>query len=528
MTTSLSLRGVSKFFGDLPALSAVDLSIRPGRVHALVGENGAGKSTLVKILAGLEQPSLGELQQDGVRVSFATRAAAIAQGIGLVPQQLSLIGEMTLVENLIVTQPFQLARRRHAEALLRRSAESAGLAITTDVPVHELGLAERQLGELAIALAQGARILLLDEPTSALGPFESAGLFEHVRALADSGVGVVLITHRIDEVRQIADDVTVLSHGAVALAQPVAEVTDDELVFAMVGSREPTAPRTSFQSGRDRLVISGLTANGAGAQVRNLNVSVRAGEIVGVLGVAGNGQNVLADAAAGLLRPHSGSVTVDGVTVSGRPDAAANAGLAYVPEVRASWLLPDSEVTSSAILRRLRDSRFSSAGVLRWPAITEFTRAVMARHDVRPLNPRVTAGSLSGGNQQKLLVGRELDGGAAVAVLHGPTQGLDLGAAAAIRDEIRGAAQAGTAVLLVSADIDEVHELADRILVMNHGEIVDELLASEFDLQRIGRAMAGVSVSAPSSAASSASASASSLSSASVSASTTSETGSAA
>jgi ABC-type uncharacterized transport system ATPase subunit len=515
MTTSLSLRGVSKYFGDLPALSDVDVSIRQGRVHALVGENGAGKSTLVKILAGLEQPSSGELLQDGVRVSFHNRAAAIVQGIGLVPQQLSLIGEMTLVENLIVTQPFLLARRRQAEVLLRRSAESAGLAITTDVPVQELGLAERQLGELAIALAQGARVLLLDEPTSALGPFESAGLFEHVRVLADSGVGVVLITHRIDEVRQIADDVTVLSHGAVALAEQVADVTDDELVFAMVGSRAASAPRESFQSGADRLVISDLTASGAGAFVRNLNVSVRAGEIVGVLGVAGNGQNVLADTAAGLLQPQSGTVTVDGIAVGGRPDAAAGAGLAYVPEVRASWLLPNSEVTSSAILRRLRDDRFSSAGILRWPAITEFTRAVMKRHDVRPLNPKVTAGSLSGGNQQKLLVGRELDGGAAVVVLHGPTQGLDLGAAAAIRNEIRAAAAAGTAVLLVSADVDEVHELADRILVMNRGEIVDELDAAEFDLQRIGRAMAGVPASPASDSAASESAATKSTASAS-------------
>lgn len=493
MRAPLSLLGVSKNFGGAQALRDVTFTVEPGRIHALVGENGAGKSTAIKILSGLEQPSSGMVTVGGETVVLGGRSAAIRHGIGLVPQQLSLIGEMTLAENFILTQPSALARRRDASRLLRSTAENAGLAITIDRPVSELGLAERQLGELTIALAQGASILLLDEPTSAIGPYESGGLFEHVRSLADGGVGVVLITHRIDEVRQVADDVTVLSHGVVTLSGPVADFTDAELVQAMVGELPAVEQRPAFCGGRDRLVISGLTARGTGsAAIIDVDLTVRAGEIVGVLGVAGNGQNVLADAAATIIRPLRGTVTVDGVDVTGRADVAASAGVAYVPEVRGDFVVPDAPVTASAIVRRLRDPEFSRRGVLQWRAITEFTRGLQERHDVRPRNPHALAGSLSGGNQQKLLVGRELDGTPAVAILHGPTQGLDLSAAGAIRREITAAAANGTAVLLLSADVDEVRELADRILVVSHGRIVDEFETADFDSHRVGRAMAGL------------------------------------
>lgn len=493
MSITLSLLGVSKNYGDAQALRAVDFTVTPGRVHALVGENGAGKSTAVKLLAGLEQPSAGEITINGDQVTLAGRSAAIRHGIGLVPQQLSLIGDMDLVENHMLTQPGHLARRTSAATLLRHTAERAGLSVTIDRPINELGLAERQLGELTIALAQGARVLLLDEPTSALGPYESGGLFEHVRTLADSGVGIVLITHRVDEVRQVADDVTVLSHGSVTLSDRVADITDDSLIYAMVGNTTATTSRAPFMGGRDRLVVSGLTTRGAGSSgVHSLDLTVRSGEIVGVLGVAGNGQNVLADAAAGLLTPHTGSVTVDGTSIAGRPHVAASAGLAYVPEVRGEFVLPSAPIVASAVLRRLHDARFSRAGVLQWNVISDFTRGLLERHDVRPRDPSVLAGSLSGGNQQKLLIGRELDGVPAVAVLHGPTQGLDVGAAGAIRGEIRHAAGLGTAVLLISADVDEVHELADRILVMSGGRIVDEFESADFDLHRVGRAMAGL------------------------------------
>ena len=491
--SAISLLGVSKFFGDAQALDDVSLDLAPGTVHALVGENGAGKSTALKILAGLERPTSGTLQVDDGPVDLGSRSAAIRRGIGLVPQQLSLIPELDLAENFILSQPERLARRRRAHQRLRAVAADAGLDVPTDVPIRDLGLAQRQLGELAIALAQGARILLLDEPTSALGPYETDALFTRLRTLAASGAAILLITHRVAEVRTIADEVTVLSHGRVTLRSPVAAVTDAELIDAIVGELPPTVPRERAARGATVLTLAGVTASRAGiARLTDVSFDVAAGEIVGVLGVAGNGQGALADAAAGLERLDRGHVRVGETDIAGRPDVAQRAGVAYVPEVRTDFLLPDLPVSHSSILRRLNDPEFVRRGTLRWRAIRTFAEGLLERHDVRPRTVSIDVGSLSGGNQQKLLVGRELDGSPRVAILHGPTQGLDLHAAAMIRAEIRRAADAGTAVLLVSADIDEVRELADRILVMSKGAIADRLAIEDFDLRRIGRAMAGL------------------------------------
>ncbi|OJX72566.1 ATP-binding cassette domain-containing protein [Leifsonia sp. 71-9] len=493
MTASLALLGASKSYGGAQVLHAVDLAVQPGSIHALVGENGAGKSTALKILAGLEQPTAGTVTVDGAPAVFSGRASAIRHGIGLVPQQLSLIPELTLAENLVLGQPERLARRRRAGRLLREAAGSAGLPVEPDVRVRDLGLAQRQLGELAIALAQGARILLLDEPTSALGPFETAALFERVRSLAAAGYAVLLITHRLDEVRLVADTVTVLSHGRVTLSSPVADVSDEDLVRAMVGSVPPVPRREHTIAGEARLELREASTGSTGTGIDGVSLSVRGGEVVGVLGVAGNGQTALAEAAAGILPLRSGTVSVDGATVTGRPDRAAQASLAYVPEVRIDALLPDAPLTRSAVLRTLGlGGRFLRRGRIDTRAVRRFTTELLERHDVRPRDPDLPARALSGGNQQKLLVGRELDGAPAVAVLHGPTQGLDLHASAVIRGEVRAAAAAGTAVLLVSADTDEIRDLADRILILSKGRIVDSLDAADFDSARIGRGMAGL------------------------------------
>jgi simple sugar transport system ATP-binding protein len=489
----LALLGVAKRYGDLHALSDVSLHLQPGRVHALVGENGAGKSTALKIFAGLEQPTEGTLAIDGVPVVLSSRSAAIRSGIGLVAQQLSLIGEMSLVENLVLTRPTRLAHRRRAESVLLDVIDQLGLRIDLRTPVRNLGLAERQFGELAIGLAQGARVLLLDEPTSAIGPHESGLLFETVRKLSADGVSVLLITHRIDEVRGVAEHVTVLSRGLVTLDSEVAEITDDELVRAMVGEIPETESRRREVSGADRLVLDGVTAQGRhSVAVHDISLTVHSGEIVGVLGVAGNGQTALADTAVGIVEPARGSVTIDGQDIGGRPDLALRGGVSYVPEVRGDFLLLAAPLVRSTPLRHLDRPEYRRRGTIQWSAVLPATRALMEHHDVRPRNPLLAAGALSGGNQQKFLVGRELDGVPAAAVLHGPTQGLDLHAAARIRADIRRVADAGTAVLLVSADIDEVRELADRILVLSGGRIVDEFAVSDFDLQRVGRGMAGL------------------------------------
>ncbi|MGX5682400.1 ABC transporter ATP-binding protein [Schumannella luteola] len=505
MVSTLSLLGVSKNYGGAQALVSVDLSLVAGTVHALVGENGAGKSTATRILAGLEQPSAGTVAIDGTPVQLSGRPAAIRHGIGLVPQQVSLVPEFTLVENFLLTQPEQLARRSRAKAVLADAASRAGLDVDLAAPVRQLGIAERQLGELAIALAQGAETLLLDEPTSTLGPFETAGLFARLRVLADSGARILLITHRLDEVRLVADRVTVLSHGRVSLDAAVADVGDDDLVRALLTDRgeRASADRGERTAGtRARLVISNASArNTDSVGAYDIDLTVAEGEIVGVLGVAGNGQRALADLAAGVLAPRAGSVMVDGVDVTGAPARALRAGVAYVPESRLEAVIPDAPATWTAVATRV--DRFVGTGSarlrgIRWRDVADFTRGLFDRHDVRPRSIQLSAGAFSGGNQQKLLVGRELDGTPAVVVLHAPTQGLDINASAAIRGEILTAASRGAAVLLVSADIDEVRELADRVVVLARGRVADEFPIADFDTERVGRAMSGLTEGAAS------------------------------
>lgn len=497
MTISIALLGASKTYGGTQALDAVDLHLAAGRVHALVGENGAGKSTATRLLAGLEQPTSGRLEIDGRAKLLTSRAAGIRAGVGLVPQVVSLAPQYSTLENHLVTRPGVLARRRQARAELLAASGRAGVALDLDAPVGRLGLAQRQLAELVIALAQGARILLLDEPTSALGPFETAGLFSHVRALAASGTAVLFITHRLDDVRSVADDVTVLAHGRVTLHDRVEAVTDTELVTALVGGRSISAdaPRGAVDDSRVRLQLESVRGrSAAGGVIDDVSLEVRGGEIVGVLGVAGNGQGTLAGLAAGLIGAHRGSVRVDGAPVS-HAAAAQRAGVAYIPETRSEGLVPQASVEHSVAVGLPAQAPFVGRWGLRWRAIRERSRLLLDQHDVRPRAPRVRTSALSGGNQQKLLVGRELTAGGrppAAVIAHGPTQGLDIGAAAAIRASIRDAAAQGAAVLLITADLDEVVALSHRVIVIARGRVVDAFPIDQFDLERVGRAMAGL------------------------------------
>ncbi|MFK0249581.1 ATP-binding cassette domain-containing protein [Amycolatopsis azurea] len=471
MNQALSLRGVSRRFGTVQALLGVDLDFGPG-VHAVLGENGAGKSTAIKILAGLDQPDTGTVELAGNAVRLRTRDSAIELGIGLIPQSGSLIGELTLPENLALTQPRQLVRRRDLRETLERAAASVGVAIDLATPVRQLGRAQQQLGELALTVAQGARILLLDEPTSVLDADETHGLHEILRSFAADGITVVLITHRLAEVRAVADAATVLSHGTVSWTGNVADVDDETLARAMVGELEAGTPPSRApidQSAEPALVLDGVWAAADDlTPVRNITVRVRPREIVAVIGTAGSGQRALAEAAAGVVPPERGTRHVTGT-------------VAYIPELRADALLPGLPLKWSAVLPRLRDKRLTRFGMLREDAVDEFARGLLNRFDIRPPKPDLPASALSGGNAQKLLLGRELDTAPTVAVVHAPTQGLDLRAAQRIRDLILGTAAAGTAVLLISADHEEARALADRVLVLRDGRVAGTYTAAEYD-----------------------------------------------
>jgi general nucleoside transport system ATP-binding protein len=534
--------GVRKRFGSVTALAGVDLCLHPGRVHALVGENGAGKSTLTLILAGALRPDAGTLLLRGTPARLANRGAAIAAGIGLVPQSLSLIGELTLLENHLLSLAAIGTRRLRRTAARRQLAEAAVRA-EVDLPLdrrtRDLTFAQRQLGEVVLALAQDARLLLLDEPTAAAGPVEADRLLGRVRALADTGSSVLLVTHRLDEVAQVADEVTVLRaghrvhHAAADAVDPhrlaelmlgeraqneltLGETTENELTLGEKAQNEPTgaqdartpgapSPGDRPASGRARswagqaepapirLRALGLDeGDDLGSGLRDITLTVAGGEVLGIAGVAGNGQRRLAETLVGLRRPDRGTVAVDGVDITGAPAAALVRGVAYVPDDRADGVLGERTVADNAVVLRAAAPELTLAGLRRRRPAEAIARMLCARFGIFPARPDLRAAALSGGNQQKLMVGRELAGWPAVLVAHGPTRGLDLAAAAALRRELRAVADAGAAVVLISTDLDEVLSLADRVGVLVGGRLVDVMPRGSVDLARLGRAMAGL------------------------------------
>lgn len=490
---ALVARSVSRRFGAVRALEDVDIEVRAGAVHALVGENGAGKSTLAKILAGVDRPDAGTLTLHGEPYAPRDRADGRARGVDLVPQQLSLVGELTLVENLLLAGRRRLLRRRAARAGLVATLERAGVSVDLDVPTARLSQAHRQLGEIVVALAEGATTLILDEPTASLGPVEVGGLFEHLRALCDLGTAVVLITHRLDEVRAVADDVTVLSHGRRVHAGPARGLEPAAIATLMVGELPAPAARTPRSPGEVVVDLRGVSAaTDAGTHLDDVTLSVRAGEIVGVAGVAGSGQDALLEVLAGLRAPASGIVRVADVT---SPDAAQllSAGVAWIPEERSDALVPTlslGETLDVYDVARGAGRRASSGDA------AERLRAF----DVRPAVASLAAGGLSGGNQQKLLLARELgrswpgtpSGAPRLVLAYGPSQGLDLRAAQAVRERLVASAEAGAAVLVASHDLEEIRDVADRVVVLYSGRIVADLPASEATTARVGAAMAGL------------------------------------
>jgi len=490
----LSASGLTKSFGTVKALADADFNLRPGEVHAIVGENGAGKSTLAKILAGVQMADSGAILIDERRVVLRRRQDAIDAGIGFLPQSLSLIGALSLVENDLLGDKALRADVRGARAKLKAAAKRTGIIVPLDVSTGRLSVVERQMGELLVALAQDARFLLLDEPTSLLGPREVESLIRCLRELAANGVGIGLVTHRIGEVLGCADVVTVLRGGRVVHLGRAEELDAGSLAHLMIGDRSLAVRRSQQRrSGPARLVATAISFASEDAVILDdVTIAVRAGEILGVAGVAGAAQPVLASILAGTLRPTRGRVALGGIDIAGAARRAARLKLAYIPDERAAGVVPELSVATNASLLRLPERAFQRAG-LRLPR-QEFRHGaeVCRRFSVRPPAPGLRASNLSGGNQQKLLLGREFERDPTVIVAHSPTQGLDLAATAAVRNTLIEAAIRGAAIVIISADLDELVAVADRIVVLSAGKIVDELdLRTEpLDAARIGKAMA--------------------------------------
>ncbi|MFL5519855.1 MAG: ABC transporter ATP-binding protein [Gemmatimonadales bacterium] len=463
----LELRGIDKRFGSLQALTGAELYVRPGEVHALLGENGAGKSTLMSVAYGLLVPDAGEILVDGQSRTFRSARDARRAGIGLVHQHFTAVPALTVAENVALFAGWAVEPRRLRERVQALS-EQLGLPLDPDARAGGLSVALRQRLEIVKALATDAKLLLLDEPTAVLAPPEAEELLVMARAFAARGGSVVLITHKLDEALRAADTVTVLRHGRNVTSRPVAGLAARDLAQAMIGDAalldEPPPPVVTIPDAPVRVAFEALDVwreDRSGVAVRGAVLTVRAGEIVALAGVEGNGQRELLRTIGGVMRARRGSLRVD------RP-------VAFVPEDRITeGLIPVLSLTENVALGLARTASWGRGVRLDWAAAGERTRELIDAFDVKADGPASAAETLSGGNQQKLLIGRALALQPIVLVAENPTRGLDVQATRAVHDRLRDAAARGLAVMIYSSDLDEVLTLGTRVVVMYRGELFE-------------------------------------------------------
>ncbi len=503
-TAAFQAIGVSRRFGETQALDAVDFELQTGEIHALVGENGAGKTTFAKIAAGALQADSGELRLFGEVYKPRRRLDGSAAGIAHVRQQLSLVRGLTVAQNIELGRPRPNSARRpwprvfsnkSSRSEVERLSEELDLKVPADELVDDLPLAVRQQAEILISLAWGARMLVLDEPSSALGPLETEALIHLCLRLRDEGTPVVYISHRLGELAELADRLTVLRGGRVVVAGSNVKGADlRELAKIMIGDISLLdVKRTRSSVGDVRLSAEGLDlAVEHGTGLHDVSLEVRSGEIVGIVGVAGNGQEELAALLTGQVKPDKGSVSVDGRDVTGSTARAGAQGVALLPEDRSAGLAGKFSLGENVIARRFRESPFAKWGIRQPAAVRRHARGLAARFEVKPPDPDLPVGSLSGGNQQKLMAARELEREPALLVASGPTKGLDPQASRAMRDRCWETAEGGGAVVLISSDLDEVAELAHRVLVLSGGRVVDRFPTEAMNPARLGAAMAGL------------------------------------
>jgi ABC-type uncharacterized transport system ATPase subunit len=505
MTTvpAVALVGISKRFGAIVANDGVDLALSRGTVHAVMGENGAGKSTLMSILFGLVSPDSGSILIDGKPATFSGPLDAISAGLGMVHQHFRLFESMTVAENVVYgAEPRRngLVDRKAAQTRVRELSARYGLDVDPSAVVGSLSVGTQQRVEILKALHRDARILILDEPTAVLTPGEVTSLFTVIRRAADAGTTVVLVTHKINEVLSVSDEVTVLRDGRVTGRFDTADATSAALVHAMTGREvTPVSNSGSGSSGATVLKVDNLSVvEHHTARVTDVSVDVRAGEIVGIAGVSGNGQHELVEAILGTRRASSGTVTLLGRDISSDSVRDRRArGLAVIPEDRRGE--GSAVQMSTAENLTLGHHRTAPVGASRgirrgWISLrAERSRArdLISEYDVRTSGEQLPVGSLSGGNAQKVVIARELSHNAPLLIAEQPTQGVDVGAIEAIHGRLLAYREQGGAILLVSHEISELLALADRILVMYAGQIFAEFSRSEATTARIGAAMAG-------------------------------------
>ena len=496
---ALEMRGITKRYPGVVANDHIDLDVKPGEIHALLGENGAGKTTLMNILYGLARPDEGEILLDGKPAQIAGPTDAIARGINMVHQHFMLVPVLSVADNILLGEETMAGPifidRGEAKRRIIELGKRFGFEIDPDVKVGELSVGWQQRVEILKALYRNAKVLVLDEPTAVLTPQETEEIFAVLRRLAEEGHSIVFISHKLYEVLAIADRITVIRRGKVVGSRIPSQTDEADLAALMVGRDvQLVVDRGESHPADVRLKVAGLKVrDDRGTEVvRGLDFEIRAGEIFGIAGVAGNGQDELVESLVGLRKPTEGSVSLDGRDVTNATTRAmTNLGVGYVPADRHRFgLVLPFTVADNLVLTDYYRPPYARGIVRNDDAILERGKRAVAEYDIRTPSATVTAGTLSGGNQQKIVVASELDGDLRLLILDQPTRGLDVGSIEFIHRQAIAKRDAGTAVLLVSAELDEVLELSDRIAVMYRGLIVDVVDGRTADRNEVGMLMA--------------------------------------
>ena len=500
MAPAVEMRGITKIFPGVTANDNIDFTVEKGEIHGLLGENGAGKTVLMSVLYGLYRPDAGEIHIDGERAEIESPAAAMSLGIGMVHQHFMLVPSLTVAENVVLgREPTRNGLIDEGEMLERVQASCTEYRLDVDVeaPVHTLSVGNQQRVEILKALHRGADILILDEPTAVLTPQEAEELFRAVRALREQGKTVIFISHKLREVLSICDRITVLKRGRVAGTVEASETDMGKLAEMMVGRRVVYSfDKTEVAPGEAVLRVEGLEAldDRGVPTLRGVSLEVRGSEILGLAGVEGNGQTELVEALMGLREARAGRVSLGSTDITGAsPDERIRAGISHIPEDRHKrGFIPDFTVTENLILGSHREARFT-----RWGFVIDYEKAASHSQtlveDYSIVTPGVgtPAGNLSGGNQQKVIVAREFDRNPRLIIAAQPTRGLDVGATEYVRKKLLEMRDGGSAVLLVSADLDEIWALSDRIAVIYEGRIVAVREPAETDETELGLLMTG-------------------------------------
>lgn len=495
----IEMQSISKQFGEFFANKNINLELRKGEIHALLGENGAGKSTLMNILSGLLEPTAGKILMNGKDVAINTPTTANQLGIGMVHQHFMLIGDFTVVENIILGQEPKkgiILDKASARQSIVELSKRYGLSVDPDAKINSISVGMQQRVEILKTLYRGADILIFDEPTASLTPQEIDDMIETLRSLANEGKSIIIITHKLDEIKQVADRCTVIRRGESIGTVTVAETTSKELADMMVGrsvsfrSEKIAANPTDVALDIQQLIVKDdrdLVA------VDNLSFNVRHGEIVGIAGIDGNGQTELILALTGLLPIESGTASLNGVELNKMsPRSISELGLAHIPEDRHKHgLVLDMPIETNMVLKQYYQTPYSKNGFFNFKAIESRAKDLIQQYDVRTVSEKVPARSLSGGNQQKVIIAREVEMNPDVLIAANPTRGLDVGAIEFIHKQLIKERDENKAVLLMSFELDEILNLSDRIIVMYDGKIIADIPAGETNEQEIGLMMVG-------------------------------------